>query len=163
MADPQVNYAGQTIVCNDLIMGIQSPGGDHQIGNPVASMSTVKLKIVGVNFNSAATDNIMTFTLPPAIARYAVSSVWINNASHTLVTATISVRTGAGATGATIAADQAITVSATATDTNNNCQSLTLTNAATMAYNDKTLYVRIGTAEGAAATADVIVVLQLLS
>lgn len=163
MADPQVNFSGQTLVVNDIIMGIQSPLGSSQVGNPSASISNIKIKMTGINFNSAASDNIITFTLPPAIKRYVVDSVYINNASHTLATATLSVRTGAGGTGATIAADQAITVTATATDTANNVQALTLTGANTMAYNDTTLYFRVGTAEGAAATADVIIILKLLS
>jgi hypothetical protein len=117
----------------------------------------------GVNFNSANTDNAVTITLPPGVARYAVASVWLNNASASISTATVSVRTGAGATGATIAAAQAITVTATATDTVNNAQSLTLTNAGTEAYNDLTLYVRVGTAQGSAATADVLITLTYLS
>lgn len=117
----------------------------------------------GVNFNSANTDNALTVTLPTGVSRYAIGSVWLNNASASISTATVSVRTGAGATGATIAAAQAITVTATATDTVNNAQSLTLTNAGTEAYNDTTLYVRTGTAQGSAATADVIINLIYLS
>lgn len=116
-----------------------------------------------VNFNAANTDTPVTISLPPGVSRYAVSSVWLNNASASISTATVSVRTGAGATGATIAAAQAITVTATATDTVNNAQSLTLTNATTEAYNDLILYVRVGTAQGGAATADVLITLNYLS
>jgi hypothetical protein len=121
------------------------------------SFGQLRYALTGVNFNSANTDNALTITLPTGVTRYAVAGVRINNASASISTATIGVFTSTGGGGQTIAANQAITVTATATDTNNNTMSLTLTNGNTMAYNDATLQVRIGTAQGSAATADVIV------
>lgn len=117
----------------------------------------------GVNFNATNTDTSVAVTLPPGITRYAVSSVWLNNASASISTATVGVFTAAAAGGQTIAANQAITVTATATDTLNNAQALTLTAATTKAYNDTTLFVRVGTAQGSAATADVLITLTYLS
>lgn len=156
MASP-LDYSGNDLIVNSV--SVRAASG--QAGTAELGPSRYVLK--GVNFNSANTDNSVTIALPTGVSRYAISSVWINNASASISTATISVRTGAGATGATIAAAQAITVTATATDTVNNAQSLTLTNAGTEAYNDTTLFVRIGTAQGSAATADVTINVIYLS
>jgi hypothetical protein len=116
-----------------------------------------------VNFNSATTDNSITIKLPFGVVNYAIDSIWISKASHTLVTATIGVFTAASAGGQTIAADQAITVTSGTADTNHNTQSLTLTNGTTECYNDLALFVRIGTPEGAAATADVTIFIKPLT
>lgn len=153
-----LDMSGNDLIVSSITTRALTPGAAG-----VLERGPAFLVLKNVNFNSANTDNAVTFTLPPNVSRYAVASVWLNNASASISTATVSVRTGAGATGATIAAAQAITVTATATDTVNNAQSLTLTNAATEAYNDLTLYVRVGTAQGSAATADVIINLTYLS
>lgn len=153
-----VDMGGDDLYVNNLYTGSSVPGQLVQAGPTV-----LRFVLKAVNFNAAATDTTLKINLPGDVARYVVNSVRINNASHTLVTATLGVFTGAGATGQTIAADQAITVSATATDTNNNTQALTLTNANTMAYNDTTLFVRVGTGEGVASTGDVVVTVHLIS
>lgn len=123
----------------------------------------MRLVAVGVNFNSANTDTDVTFSLPSGIIRWRMRNIYLSNASASISTATIGVFTGAGGTGQTIAANQAITVTATAVDTNNNFMSLAITNGATMAYNDTTIRARVGTAQGSAATADVIFQIDLLS
>lgn len=153
-----VDMAGNDLYVNQIYTGSTNPG-TLILGTP----PIVSYILEDVNFNATNTDNTLTLTLPGNVERYVINSVRINDASASISTATLGVFTGAGATGATIAANQAVTVTATATDTLNNTQSLTLTNANTMAYNDTTLYVRTGTAQGSAATADVIVTLHLLS
>lgn len=132
-------------------------------GIPPAPPQVLAFTLKSVNFNSAATDNALTITLPPGITRWRVNNVAITNASQTLSTATIGVFTGAAGTGQTIAANQAITVTATAAQTNNNMQNLTLTNATSEAYDVTTIQIRIGTAQGAPATGDVIVGINILS
>lgn len=125
--------------------------------------TTLRFTAKAVNFNSANSDTSVAITLPAGVARYAIDSVWLNNASTSISTATVGVFTGAGGGGQTIAANQAITVTAISTDANNNAQSLTLTHGTTEAYNDTTLFVRVGTAQGSAATADVIIYLKPLT
>jgi hypothetical protein len=117
----------------------------------------------GVNFNSANTDTQIPIVLPPGISRYRVQFTAINNASASISTATAGIFTGAGGTGQAIAANQAITLTAPATDTLNNTMQLAVTNQTTMAYNDATLFVRVGTAQGSPATADVIIWIMPLS
>ena len=118
--------------------------------------SRLRFCSVGVNFNAGTTDTALSIS-PLPTTRYTIGNVRIGNASASISTATVGVFTAAGGGGQTIAANQAITVTATATDTVNNTMALTLTNGNTMAYNDATVQVRVGTAQGSAATADVCV------
>lgn len=130
-------------------------------GTGAVLLSTIsgqlRYAITGINFNSANTDNSILITLPIGVSRYVVSSVRINNASASISTATAGVFTAAGGGGVAICANQALTITTASTDTNNNTMSLTQNNASTQAYNDATLFFRVGTAQGSAATADVIV------
>lgn len=166
----QIDAGGNTLMLSNIVLGVPKGAANTGVTGGLATGSYarqdgVRLVLTGVNFNSTNTDNPIAVYLPggSTTERYTVGGVYINNASASISTATVSVRTGPGATGATIAADQAITVTATAVTTVNNTMALTLTNASTEAYIAPTLYVRIGTAQGSAATADVIIVLNLLS
>src|SRR5260221_6291932 len=149
-----VDMGGDDLYVNTIYWGSTAPNQLNQVG-PVG----LAFNLEDVNFNATNTDNAVTITLPGNIERYSINSIRLNNASASISTATVGVFTGAGGTGQTIAANQAITVTSAATDTNNNTQSLTLTNGNTEAYNDATLYVRVGTAQGTAATADVVVII----
>lgn len=111
--------------------------------------------ITGVNFNSANTDNAIALS-PLPVTRWTIGATRISNASHTLTTATAGVFTSTGGGGVAISADQALTVSATTPGSANSVQGLTSAVGTTM-FNDTTLQFRVGTAEGAAATADVCV------
>ncbi len=131
---------------------------------PFAStVGLLRFAITGVNFNSANTDNSVTISLPAGITRWRVNAPFITNASASISTATAGIFTGAGGTGQTIAANQAITVTATAADTNNNMMVMAATNGSTMAYNDTTIFFRIGTAQGSAATADFVLDINVLT
>jgi hypothetical protein len=109
----------------------------------------------GVNFNVGSADTAVSINLPTGYTQYVVTAVRISGASGTLTTATIGVFGATGGGNPVIAASQAITVSTGAVATNNNTQSLTLTDGNTRSYNLATLYIRIGTAQGNAATANV--------
>lgn len=114
------------------------------------------IKITGVNFNSANTDTSIPISLPAGISNYNFNVLIITNANHTLVTATFGVFSASGGGGtALIAGGTAITVSGTTANSANNAQRLAGVN--TTDYNFSTLFFRVGTAEGAAATADVII------
>lgn len=113
-----------------------------------------------VNFNAGNTDTAIPFTMPTGFTRLFPFRVNITNASHTLVTATFGVfsATAAGGT-AIVAGGTAITVSATTDGAVNNTQTAgtigTSSFIAASLATPNTVYFRIGTAEGAAATADV--------
>ena len=123
--------------------------------NPPQGVALLK----GVNFNSANTDFAIPVTnIPPNAVGYVIDSIRIGNASQTLTTATFGVFTAPAAGGTAIVnAGTAITVAAAAPGTNNNTQSVTPNNSATLAYpvTDTMIYFRVGAAQGAAATGDV--------
>lgn len=146
----------------------QSSGQTRIIALPSASPNAivpafVRYALTGINFNSATTDNPIAITLPPGMARWRIQYVHITNASASISTATLGVFTGAGGTGQTIAADQAITVTQSAANTNANMQNLALTNGATEAYSVTQIFIRVGTPQGSAATADVTITIVPLT
>lgn len=128
------------------------------------STGTVAIRLSGVNFNSANTDNAIAVPLPTGVTRFMVSAVLINKASASISTATAGLFTAAAGGGvAVVTGGSAITVTASAANTNNNSQSMTLNNSATEAYDVATLFFRVGTAQGSPATADVIIHIRPLS
>jgi hypothetical protein len=125
---------------------------------------------IGVNFNSANSDNAIAIALPAGFTRFRFIEGTISNASHTLVTATCGVFTAAAAGGvALVASATPVTVSATADATLNNAQLLAVTGAASGTSfaaaglaTPNTIYFRVQTAEGAAATGDVTILIRPL-
>jgi hypothetical protein len=114
---------------------------------------------VSVDFNTGTADTAIPISLPPGYTRYIVEAVRISGASHDISTATAGVFTAtAGGGVAIVTAASSITVTATADATNNNTQAMTVNDADTRSYllaGQPTLYFRVGTAEGSAATANV--------
>jgi hypothetical protein len=137
---------------------------------PLSSLYTIagpdtylSFLVRGVNFNSANTDTPISIPLPPGVTNYHVSILMIANASQTLTTATFGLFTAAAGGGvAIIPAATAITVASSAANTNNNSQTNTPTTTNTQSYNATTLFFRVGTAEGAPATGDIIVSIRPL-
>jgi hypothetical protein len=114
-------------------------------------------KLIGVNLNSANTDNAMSVPLPVGFTRWKVNATFVSHASVSLTTATLGVFTATGGGGQVIAANQSLAaLTSTAENTNNNFLGLAGTNVATESYNVGTIYFRVGTAQGSAATADCI-------
>jgi hypothetical protein len=128
------------------------------------SLLSSLLASASVNFNSANTDTAITVRLPPGFSNYRVTAVVISGASASLSTATFGVFTSTGGGGtAIVSGGTAITVTATATATNNNMQSVSPNNTSTQSYNAATVYCRVGTAEGSAATGTVTLILNPVS
>jgi hypothetical protein len=142
----QVNGATAGPVSQDTIFNIQVP--------PVT-----------VNFNVANTDTLIAIpALPAGYTRYMVTNVVISNASHTLTTATFGVFNAASAGGAAlVAAATAITVSSATDGAANNAQATAGVTTVTMTLASfQTIYFRVGTAEGSAATASVSLILRAI-
>jgi hypothetical protein len=111
-----------------------------------------------VNFNSANTDTAITITPPAGVSNYKINGVIIANASASLTTATAGLFTATGGGGTAImTGGSAITVSSGSANTNNNVQFLSVNNAVTQSFSLSTLYFRVGTAQGSAATGSVII------
>ncbi len=111
-----------------------------------------------VNANSANTDTAITIAVPSVVGGgglYVLDAVVLTNASISLTTATGGLFTAAGGTGTTLVSNAALS-GLTAAAANAAGSRLSMTIAATStALNASTLYFRIGTAQGAAATVDV--------
>jgi hypothetical protein len=133
-------------------------------GSASAEVGQLAATITGVNFNSANTDNAINIPLPTGYSNYRITGILISNASASLTTATCGVfsATGGGGT-AIVASATAITISTGSTNTNNNQQVLTFSNSNTEAFNFSTIYFRVQTAEGSAATGTVTVFYQPVS
>lgn len=120
---------------------------------------------VVVNFNAGNTDTQIAVALPPGYTRYRVIDVTICNASQTLTTSTWGLFSAAAAGGLTyVGAGSANTVSSTADSTANNSQFVNAgaTNAISTVVGFPNVFFRVGTAQGAAATGQVIVRVQPL-
>lgn len=128
---------------------------------PTLSMGLLSATITGVNFNSGNNDNAIFLPLPFGLTRFFVLRVDTHNANHSLTAANFGVFAAPGGAGqAIIAAGTALTVSATANATLNNMQStgsLAVDFVGSALSPANTIYYRVGTAEGAAATGDVTV------
>lgn len=109
-----------------------------------------------VNFNAGAADTAIAITLPTGMTRYRVVACSISGASATLTTATAGLFTSTGGGGvAVVTAASAITVSTASENTNNNMMGMTVNNSTTQSYTAATLYFRVATPQGSAATGTV--------
>ena len=128
---------------------------------PVVGVTRLIGVLLGVNANSAATDFAIPLQLLPA-CNFVIDSVLLNNASTSLTTATYGVFTAVAAGGITIVANAATNLNTLTTAVSNLVGTLAAT-ATTTVFNGATLatpnplYIRIGTAQGGAATVDVYV------
>ena len=117
----------------------------------------------GVDFNDDNSDTEIPIKLPSGFTRFRVGGVFISGANGTLTTATCGLFTAAAAGGvAVVTGGSAITVANGTANTNNNAQSLTVNNQSTLVYSVESLFFRVGTAQGAARTADVSILIQPL-
>jgi hypothetical protein len=115
-----------------------------------------------VNLNSANTDNGIQIT--SLWANWMLHSCLVKNKGTTasLTTATVGLFTATGGGGTTLAANQALNaITSNAVNTDRNLTGLTLS-VPFVWRNQETLYFRVGTAQGTAATADVYVFIQPL-
>lgn len=137
-----------------------SLSGSLAVSQMGANAFAIDFVLSGVNFNSANTDNAIALSLPSGFTRYLVTGCRICAASASLTTATCGLFTAAAAGGtAIVTGATAITVSTASESTNNNAQSLTIQQSSTATYllsSIPTLYFRVQTAQGSAATASVV-------
>lgn len=124
-------------------------------------VSQYQYTLAAVNFNSANTDNPIAITFPAGTSRYRIGLLEISGASASLTTATFGFFTASGGGGtAIIASGTAITVSTASEGTTNNAQSFFPASGSTTTFNSATLYFRIVTPQGSAATGNVTLILN---
>jgi len=115
------------------------------------------IRVPSVNLNSTG-DTAITINLPTGWTRYRVDKLWVLHASTSLTTAKVGLYTAAsqGGTALLTTAQTALSpVTSTSENTAANDYSVPLT--INISLNVATLYLNVGTAQGAPATADFIV------
>ncbi len=125
------------------------------IGGALVALQSVTLTAVDLNA-AAPIDSARTIPLPTGFTRYQVQFIILSHASTSLTTAHAAVFTGAGGTGVTLVSDTILSAVTSASDaTNGNSLRFTVVNSTTTTFTAGTLYFRLTTAQGGAATADV--------
>lgn len=146
-----------------LTMGWSGVLANARGGTGVAAGPPIyTITATGVNMNAVA-DTQFAITLPSGFTRYRLQTLMISHASVSLTTATVvhyGLFTAAAAGGTAVVADTTSTISSTAESTNNNAQFIAPGITATLT--DATLFFRVITAHGSAATADVVLQIQPL-
>lgn len=127
------------------------------------NMGSIVAVARGVTFSVANTDFQLQVVLPTNFTRFRPALLEISNPSATLGSSTISLWTGAGATGLQIVTSTATTITTASGNTNNNAQTFTPGQVATIAVSASTVYFRVMNAAGSAASADVVLYLQPVS
>jgi len=118
----------------------------------------VSAKAVNAN---AVGDTVLAVPLPPGFTRYRVASVTVLNPSPSLSAAQAALYTAASAGGVAVCSPQALSGLTNSTPaTAGNAIDLTLALAGPTFFSSLALYFRITTAQGAAATLDVILAVQ---
>ena len=118
----------------------------------------VGAKAVSAN---AIADTTLALALPPGFTRYRLERVTVLGASISLTAAQAALYTAASAGGIALCSPQALSGLTNATaSTAGNAIDLTLAFAAPVFHTAMPIYFRITTAQGAAATVDVVVLIQ---
>lgn len=134
-----------------------------QLGSTSYCAALLAFRISNVDFNSANTDNTITITLPTGFTRWKPSQFFISHASASLTSSTLGLFTATGGGGTAVVANQSVAVATASENTNTNTGALGVANNNTISYTATTLYARVGTAQGSAATADVTFIIIPLS
>ena len=125
---------------------------------PVCGVRRLIGVVLGANVNQTNTDIPVPLILLPG-CNFIISGISINNASTSLTTATYGVFSAAAAGGVTIVTAAAVLSGLTVATSNVN--STLAATATTTVFNQttlsNTLYFRVGTAQGSAATCDIYV------
>lgn len=127
-------------------------------GKPITFSQILGGSAGGVNFNSANTDTSLAIFTPTTL--YRVIALDIYSCSATTTTATFTLNTAAAGAGTALVPLTTSTVSSAAANTNNNA--MRVTPISTIVLNQGTIFFRIGTAQGSAATCTIVVYISPL-
>lgn len=147
--DYPLNSAPGTAIPINQIITPSGPQGPQGLANTDVLIGYGILgRITGLNLNSANTDTAFSI----ASGRYLIDKVIIESPSAAVTTATLGLFTAAGGGGVSLCANQALAGALTATT-----KIMNLVKQAIVDTDERTntvLYARVGTAEGAARTAN---------
>lgn len=124
---------------------------------------TVAFQLSGANFNSTA-DQPIAITLPTGFTRYRIANIIISNPSISMTTATGGFYTAASKGGAAIvpAAQTYSGLTNNTPATTGSQAAATVTNLNTAFYNNTTIFFSLTLGQGAAATADITILVNAL-
>lgn len=148
----------------DLTLSPQGTGVTRSAN--IAALPINMQRAAAVNFNSANSDTQLAIKLPTGYTRYRINQIIISGASATITTATWGLFTAAAGGGTAIsAAGQPITVSSASESTVNNMMVVAPASITQnlQSFNNTTLFFRVGTAQGSAATATVTIIYSPVS
>lgn len=152
-----------TIKCNNTGSPATSINCTVPQTQAILGEGSIVFAITGINANSANTDTSFTITLPTGYTKYQVQQIFSYNPSISLTTATAGVFTGAGGTGTTVVTSAALAALTTNTaGANGSMLAHTVVNVNSAFFNSGTLFYRIGSAQGSAATVDVAIIIRPL-
>ena len=144
---------------NRLAVGDGATSGGFAFAK-MMEMGSLAVAAKAVNANLVA-DTTLAVPLPPGFTRYRVTRVSALAPSLSLTTAQAAVYTAASGGGAAVCSPQALSgLTNASAATAGNAIDLTLALAAAVFFVAPTLYFRITTAQGAAATLDVVLHIQ---
>ena len=155
------NGAGKWTLVGQAAGGATGVLGVAAGGSGVAPKSVIyTLAALAVNANAVA-DNAIAVALPYGLSRYRVQRISCLNPSTPLSVAQAGVYTSVSGGGTAIAAAQTLAgLTTNAPNSAGNAIDLTLALAAATFFGAPTLYFRITTAQGSAATVDVVIEIQ---
>jgi hypothetical protein len=161
---PGAQYGQQYQLLTDALpcYGITGTKGDPVVLGTLPhlqgliSQGAINVGVTGINANSANTDTPITVTLPNGYTKYRINGVFSYNPSTSLTNATAGVFTAAGGTGTTVVTNVALSsLTNNTAGTSGSFFAHGVVNVNATFFNSPTLYYRIGTAQGSAATVDV--------
>lgn len=120
----------------------------------------------GVNLNATG-DTPVTVQLPPGATRYGFNQVHVLNPSTSITTAQLGVYTGASQGGVTVVTQTALSgLTTTGPATAGSMVNLNIAASAqsnSVYFTNTTLYINVGTPQGSASTADVVITILVQS
>lgn len=129
----------------------------------LANVSEAAFRVANYNLNATG-DTPVAIVLPPGATRWALFAVRVSNSTGNLPngTATVGLYTGAGRTGTTLVAQQALNavITSQADATAGNAGTTATAVGATQSFTATTIYLNVQTAQGATAAVDVAIVLR---
>lgn len=129
----------------------------------MANVSEAAFRVASYNLNATG-DTPVAISMPPGATRWTLFAVRVSHSTGNLPngTATVGLYTGAGRTGTTLVAQQALNavITSQADATAGNAGTTATAVGATQSFTATTIYLNVQTAQGATAAVDVAIVLR---
>jgi Major tropism determinant N-terminal domain len=120
----------------------------------------IEVALKSVNLNTLA-DTSFTVPLPAGVTTYTINTVQVLKGSiAAIATAKIGLYTAASQGGVAIVSQTALALTSNSSGVAGGAQQFTINNQTTAFYNSATLFLNVGTVQGAASTADFLIVIR---